>query len=266
MSVAIAMVPLSAGARLSGSKFAAHFADWDDVMGPPEYEKQKGTLTFEHAGCIVAVGLMPAPIPGNDLEGPVATSWLWPEAKAEIEKQRGHLIVTVIDKSEALSAVELRKLLTQVTASVVATSDGVLCVYWPEAGQLIKPDLFVEMAKEILPDGLPLLLWIDFRVGPVDEESGLSYGFTDGLEELGLMELVTENATESPGELRDRFIGIADYLLTNGPVINDGDTVGEDANERIVVQYDTSPFGHEGKVMRLDYSSKPRKRGWFGRR
>ena len=263
---AIAMVPLAAGARLSGSKFAAHFAEWDDVISPPDYDKEKGTLVFEHAGCIVAIGLMPAPIPGNDLDGPVATSWLWPEAAEEIGKQRGHLIVTVIDKSEAMSPVELRKLLTQVTASVVATTEAVLCVYWPEAGQLIEPDLFVEMARGMLPDTVPLPLWVDFRVGLVDQESGLSYGFTDGLEKLGLMELVTQNASEPPGELRERLINIADYLLDNGMVIQDGHTLGEDASETITARYGPSPFGHEGQVMELDYSTKQKKRGWFGRK
>jgi hypothetical protein len=41
----------------------------------------------------------------------------------------------------------------------------------------------------------------------------------------------------------------------------DGDTIGEDANERIRVVYAKSAFGHEGQVMRLQYET-PEKPWW----
>jgi hypothetical protein len=208
---------------------------------------------------------MPAPIPGEGLEGPISTSYLWPESRAELAKMKGHLIVTVGKPGDDADPIEIRKVLSQVTASVLATTEGALGVYWGEAGMLIGRDLFVDMAKGMLPHETPFLLWVDFRVGPVDHDSGLSFGFTQGLHKLGLMELITENATDPPGDLRERLMSIADYLITNGPVIEHGHTVGEDANERITVIVGPSPFGHEGNVMRLDYSSKKKKKGWFGR-
>jgi hypothetical protein len=265
MAVALAMVPLTGGARVSRSKLAEHFAEWDDVVSPPEIDKGDGTLTFGHGEYFVAVALMPAPIPAQELEGPIATSWLWPEAEQQLAEQKGHLIVTAMTKDDQTDPVAHRKVLTQITASVLASTEGALGVYWGDAGQLVGRELFLEMATEMLPDEIPLPLWVDFRVGPVDQESGLSYGFTDGMEELGHKELVTQNATEPPGELRQRLMAIAEYLLANGAVIQDGHTVGEDDNERITVVFGPSPFGHEGDVMQLDYSSK-KKRGWFGRR
>jgi hypothetical protein len=80
---------------------------------------------------------------------------------------------------------------------------------------------------------------------------------------LGLMEFESKNAGESPGELRERFLGLAGYLVENGPVINDGDTVGQDANERIRVVYSDSEFGHEGQVMRLVYEAAPPRKSWW---
>jgi hypothetical protein len=68
------------------------------------------------------------------------------------------------------------------------------------------------------------------------------------------MELETLNSPEPPGELRERFFGLACYFLENGPVIREGDTIDEDAHERIKVIYARSSFGHQG-LMRLDYSS-----------
>lgn len=259
------MVPLAGGAKLSRSKLAAHFATWDDVMGEPEITKKDGSLSFDHGEYFAVIGLMPAPIPREGLEGPISTSYLWPDSRTELAKMKGHLIVTVGKPGDDADPIELRKVLTQVTASVLATTEGALGVYWGDAGMLIGRDLYVDMATSILPGGTPFLLWVDFRVGPVDHDSGFSFGFTDGLEELGLMEMVTENATDSPGDLRERLMSIADYLITNGPVIQDGHTVGEDANERITVMFGPSPFGHAGQVMRLDYSGKRKKKGWFGR-
>jgi hypothetical protein len=259
------MVPLEGGAKLSRSKLAAHFTTWDDVVSEPVVEKGDGTLSFDHGEYFAAAALMPAPIPSGDLEGPISTSYLWPESRTELARMRGHLIVTVGKSGEDADPIELRKVLTQVTASVLASTEGALGVYWGEAGMLIGRDVFTDMATSMLPNETPFLLWVDFRVGAVDHDSGLSFGFTDGLEELGHMELVTQNATESPGELRERMMGLADYLLTNGPVIEDGHTVGEDENERIAVVVGPSPFGHEGHVMRLDYSSKKKKKSWFGR-
>ena len=61
------------------------------------------------------------------------------------------------------------------------------------------------------------------------------------------MEIEAVQTPEEPSELFDRFIGLTDYLLTNGPVIEDGNTIGEDEHERIkVIVYGESNFGHEG--------------------
>lgn len=265
MAVALAMVPLAKGARLSSSKLAADFATWDDVFAPPEVEKKEGIISFDHGEFFVAIGIMPAPIPADSLEGPMATSWLWPDAAKELPQHKGHLIVSVNHFAGEPDPVEIRKVLTQAVASVLASSEGALGVYWGESGMVIGRDLFIEMAREFLPAQVPLVLWVDFRVGPVDQDSGLSYGFTAGMDNLGLMDLVTSNASEPPGELRQRLINIAEYLLDNGLVIEDGHTVGESAEEHIRVVYGPSPFGHEPQVMQLDYTSKTKKKGWFGR-
>jgi hypothetical protein len=105
------------------------------------------------------------------------------------------------------------------------------------------------------------LFWVDFRVGR--NAAGKTSGFTTGMESLGHMEFETEDSPEPPHELRDRFFALANYVLDNGPVIRDGDTIGEDANERIRVVYADSAFGHEGKVMRLQYTPVEQKKPWW---
>jgi hypothetical protein len=77
------------------------------------------------------------------------------------------------------------------------------------------------------------------------------------------MELEAKQCPEPPRELRERFEALIRYLLENGPVIRDGDTVGEDASERIRVVYATSAFGHKGQVMRLEYEQASRAKPWW---
>jgi hypothetical protein len=122
---------------------------------------------------------------------------------------------------------------------------------------VIPSNLFQDMAKEILPEGLPLYLWIDFRVGNKDGKTG---GFTIGLAGLGHKEFETGNATDDVGTLRERLFNLANYVLENGPVIKDGNTVGADENEKIQVIYSKSMYRQEGTVMRLDYQPAQKKR------
>ena len=258
MSISIAFVALGDKPQLSSAEIQRDLkTTWPSLPALGKPEKKDNTLAFSVGEAQVICGLMPAPIPWSDLQGPCATSWLWPEAASVLKQHKNHLIVTVMGDENPLNRA---KLLSMATASILATCPQAVGVYWGEATLVISPKLFREFATQMLPGGLPLYIWIDFRVGR-NEKGGCS-GFTTGLKALGHMELETLNSPEPPGELRERFFGLACYLIENGPVIRDGDTVGEDANEKIKVTYSPSAFGHEGRVMRLDYSNARGKPWW----
>jgi len=260
------MIPLGSSPKISPTAIKADLsATWSDMpqLGPTE-KKDQHMLSFDIGDdAHVILALMPEPIPWSDLEGPCATSVLWPDAAKILKPHKAHLLVTVMFEGDQ-TPVEKSKLLTQVTAAILHTCDAALGVYWCNATLVIPPPLFREFAVKILPLGPPIHIWVDFRVGR--NEQGKTSGFTTGLRALGHMELETENSPEPPGELRSRFEGLIAYLLENGPVIRDGDTLGEDANERIKAIHAPSSFGHEGTVMRLDYeAATPKRKGWFGR-
>jgi hypothetical protein len=161
-----------------------------------------------------------------------------------------HLIVTIAGEGQPLDRI---RLLTMVTAAIVATCPQTVGVFWTEAGLVPQPPLFREFATEMLPDGWPVHIWVDFRAGQGPD--GKMMGFTHGMGSLGHMDFETQNSSESPGELRERLITLCGYVLEHGPVIRDGDTVGQDAREKIQVKYGPSAFGNDGQVMRLDYST-----------
>jgi hypothetical protein len=251
MSLAISMVLLTKDHPFGVAELERGLREvWPDGPALTEGTAEDNTVAVHCDGYDIILGKMPAPIPWSDLEGPCATSILWKDAATEVKKHTEHWIVTVAGPDDG-DAIERAGMLTRATAAVMAACPTAIGVYWGNATMVIPRDLFIDFTKEILPKGPPLHIWIDFRVGRDSETT--SAGFTCGMEALGHMEIETQNAPETPRVLRERFYALASYLLENGPVIQDGHTVGGDENERIRVVHAKSAFGSEGMVMRLAY-------------
>ncbi|WP_254507475.1 DUF4261 domain-containing protein [Anatilimnocola floriformis] len=260
MSLSLAFIPLLPKAQLSSSAIRADLvANWPQLPKPEPVKGETDQISFRIGSSDVIIAFMRAPIPWTDLDGPCQTAFLWPDAEPVLRSHVGHLIITLLSKEGPVAQAGL---LTQVCAAIVGSCPQAPGVFWSNATQLIRGDIFRDFAVKFLPDAPPLYLWVDFRVGP--SGNGKSSGFTTGLTALGHMEFETESSSESPGELKERLFGLANYVVENGPVIRNGDTIGEDANERIRVVYAKSAFGHEGQVMRLEYDAPPKKKGWFG--
>jgi hypothetical protein len=261
LNVSIAFVPLLPKAKLSSAAIKANLvAKWPDLPKPETLQGKKDQIAFSIGPNDAIIALMPAPIPWTDLEGPCKTSWLWKDAESALRPHTGHLIVTVLSRE---GPIEKATLLTKVCASILATCEQAPGVFWSNAALLVPSKVFQEFAYEVLPGAPPVYIWVDFRVGPSGK--GKMSGFTAGMAALGHMEFETESSPEPVGELRERLFGLANYVLEHGPVILDGDTIGENANERIRVVYSKSAFGHEGKVMRLEYGSADSRKSWLGR-
>jgi hypothetical protein len=207
-------------------------------------------FSFNVGDEFLALALMPAPYPAAELEGPIATSWMWPaEPSIEgVKRHRSHLLITMTGGSA--DPVCRRLILTAVTARA-AKQPGVMAVLWPEAALVVFPPVFVEMAQTInSPQAPPLYLWVDLRA--LRNEDGTTALFTTGLTPLGHMEIEIPRIDMDPGELREWLLNIMYYLLENGPVLQDGQTIGMTAEQKIRIRHCPSVFGHPGKVIRLE--------------
>jgi hypothetical protein len=259
MSVIVSFVLLSEEVKPQNSDIRDFLAkNWKDLSPATDFSEEDSTLMFDIGPAKVALLRMAAPFPWSDLEGPCATSLLWPEAEASLRHHGAHIIVSVLGD---LAPLEQATLLTQVTAAVMHACQTALGVYWGSATLIIPKPLFTDFALEVMAHELPLHIWVDFRVGK--DEKGGSSGFTAGMASLGHMEIEALNTPETPAALRDRLTNLCTYLLQNGPVIHDGNTIGANADEKISVVYADSQFGSEGKVMLLEYAaSAPKKSKW----
>lgn len=258
MGLGIAMVLATGGGVLSGAAIRDVLAQRHPGLAATEASDADDSIAFRLGDSDVVIGRMPAPIPWSDLEGPCATSILWKNAAEEVRKHEIHWIVTV---NGDLPQITLSVRLTQVTAALLEASPQCLGVYWANACLLVPKPIFLAFVEKVLPLGPPLEIWVDFRIGRDGERS--SAGFTTGMAALGHMEFEAKGAAEPPGELKERFASMARYVLESGPVIKDGDTIGEDADERIRVVFSDSAFGQQGKVMRLVYERPSPAKPWW---
>ncbi len=226
---------------------AAHWPDRPRITETTEEEA--GGLSFQWGPVRVLITPIRVPVPGTEMEAALIHSPLWPDATEPVRKHRCHVIVAVLGD---LSPAENCAVLTRAMMTVMEASPAALGAWWPYARHLVRKDIFCKLTTELLPDGPPWLLWVQFRTAWV-EVNQRSAGHTVGLAPLGLMEIEAPESHEAPSRLRDRFTGLAQYLFENGLIIACGNTIGEDDEERIRVRHTESSFGAEGTVLQLVY-------------
>ena len=224
-------------------------------------------VALDYGEAYIAVMNIPGPI-GDDTVELVGPSRLWPETEAFNSDYQAHAVVTVTGFGEDLTGLDDTFLLSKVVASLVAISPETFAVYWGSANHLIYPPLFREITMEALPNPL-LLLWVAINVG--ERPDGVMTGHTVGLDAVGLMDIEIPQTPKTAEETVAFLVDVADYLLTNGLVIKDGDAVKETDEETIRAVYAVSLLDPEKTVIQLQsdmpYSEviEPPKRGFLAR-
>jgi hypothetical protein len=205
----------------------------------------RNSFVFQSQGGMVAVSLMPGPIPWSQLEGPCATAWWWPDAASAMSSHKFHFLVAVMGGE--IEPVERRLILTRVVSAVLQSTDAA-GVYWGEGTLVHEPNQFVSMADGADGTNIPGMLWLDIRIEATD--GGAFRCFTTGMSPLGFREIEVEQSNLPPDELLG-FIGDTATYIVNGRVtINDGATMGRTATEQYRVRFAPSMFDR-GEVMRL---------------
>ncbi len=257
MSVFIAFVLLKNSPNLIAQDIVADAQQrWPESKATVDESDDASLCSFKINGDNVFIAAINQPIPWQDLEGPCATSVLWENAEEAVRAHTEHLIVTVFSEQSS-DPVTLARVLTQASASILAVLPEAIGVYWGGSTLVIPKALFIDMATGILPE-IPVYLWVDVRVG-----DGL--GFTQGMQAFDHKEIEVTGATESFGAIRERLYNLCIYLLENGAVIKDGDTVGGDEHEKIKIKFGPSQWDAQREVMHLIYEPEVKKKSWWKR-
>lgn len=246
--VVMAMVALREPVLPDAQKIGEKLQEiWPDAPAVEEPGTKDNAVLFRLGESTGVVALMPAPIPEEELEGPCAFAWYWPEAAEVLSQHTAHLVVIVADPPP--NNIQRYSMLTQLVGATAAASDA-LAIYWGSAGLILDPGTFLEAGREMGPDRLPLELWISFRFDP--QEDGSMSLVTGGMEQFGHKEIEINNSERDPQFIYERVFHIAHYLLENGPVIEDGQTVGMADDERFLVTQGPSHYDETFEVMHID--------------
>ena len=222
-------------------------AHWPQIPAVAEPAVRPGVLIFNLEDDAAGVALLPKPLPWEDLAGPCAAAWYWPQAEQAFRQHRTHLIATLMTRSHdrIQSALHLTALV-----AAAAESSSAAGIYWNPGRLVHAPAAFLQESLAMSREDLPLNLWIDFRILP-EPEGGHSL-FTTGLAAFGHRELEIWQSRQSPQFLRDCAYNVVHYVLQRGAALKANETIGLSDEERIPITIEPSRWDPSMTVVRLE--------------
>lgn len=241
----VTSVILSQARPIDGKRIASavrkRVAESDRFTG---FESDGDVVLLRIADGTAMVSLMEAPIPNGELQDVCRFAWHWREACDTVKDHRAHILVMLMGTN--LAKLDSALLQTRIVAAVIEESDAV-AAYW---GVNLQPrDVFLKGSTTASREKPPVPLWINYRLSR--EPSGNLNISTRGLKDFNLMEVETKDASKPGREVFDLVLGTTVYLLTKGPVIKDGDTIGESPRLGIRVRHAESYWNPGEKVYRI---------------
>ena len=222
---------------------------WAIIVEETE-ESDDDSLIFNLGESLVAVSMMPYPIPDGEAEENAGFNYFWPEAVSAAKAHQAHLMVAVVGEENNL--LELGKIYAKVLAACCRQlyTSGIYA-----SGVVFEPQFYEECADIMLQDGLPIFNWVWF--GLYQDQKGLS-GYTYGLEQFGREEIEVLNTTAEPEELRIFMANIVSYVLEYDVELHDGETIGFSAADKHTIIL-SEGVALPGDTLKISYESTAEK-------
>ena len=202
-------------------------------------EGKQGFILSINGVEVVALS-MPEPLPVDAYEAAASGAMLWREAKQQLEQNKAHVVVaTMRDATSHPEALAGAFAVTVVCAAVIRLTHAIGVIFNP-ADTAFPAQSFHDMAVELAQKRqIPEMLWCSLNFVPGDELPGGKRkvgAVATGLFPFIGRDLEFEPVVWSPGEVAKRMLGLAQYLILNGPVIGDGDNVGSTPDEKLTAR------------------------------
>ncbi len=210
-------------------------------------DKYENILVFEKDGMMATVSLLPAPVPGGEAERNAAMNYLWPKAVDVTKTHTAHLVIAVLAYGKDMR--EAGKLLVKLCDTSL-NDERAIGVY--TAGTVFEPSFYRDAAAIIRKGLLPIFNWV--YIGLRRTDNGRMDGYTFGLEAFGKDEIEIVNTQASPDELHFFLVEIANYVLDGDVVLNDGETIGSSADEKLPIS--RSKGVHlDGETLKIEFKT-----------
>lgn len=210
-------------------------------------EPHEGQIRLKVGKGAATISLEPAPIAPAQVEAACQRAWHWPEAPEALRGHVAHAAVVLLTEDEDLVNATLG--LSGLVAAVAACAEAV-GVYWAASGLVHPPDAFIAFTQDANEEYLPLNLWVDFQI--MENEDGSRSLSTTGMGQFRHAEIEVHRSRQEPELLMERAFKMAHYLLENGPILEDEETVELSEQESTPVRYGPSMWDASLRVLRLE--------------
>ena len=219
--------------------------DWKVKLNLGEENKEQDMLVGDVNGITVAVALMPAPIPNNEAVESAKTNYRWEDATKVAEEHKAHIIVSLLGEPNLVDGAKLyTKIVSALTKQENCTGINVL-------GTVMNPEIyrdFTEYYEE--NDMFPVENMI--FIGLYGSEDGKINAYTYGMEGFGKKEMEIISSSQSPEDIYYFLQGIADYVITSDVILQDGETIGFSADQKISISQ-SKGIAVDGTTLKLGY-------------
>lgn len=220
---------------------------WPEQPPIKETSRVDDMLVFHVAGTRGALAAATHPIPWEELDGPAAAAWWWPEAEARLRSHKAHAIATLA--GEAGTLLERTMLLTRLVASAAAAMGQATGIYWGAGTLVHSPEQFIEDAAQMTREELPLNLWVDFR--PQRNPDGTLGIFTTGMAALGHMEMEVPASRGDPEAVMARLVEVTYHLVDRGVAPSDGELIDVPPAKPLLATHRPSLWGRDLTVVQV---------------
>ena len=204
--------------------------DWGIVVSADDIDQDKRSFVSMQDEMMLAVSLMPAPIPNGEAVQNAKTNWLWPEAVSVAEAHKAHIMVAVMGMGQDTlhTATMHVKVCTSCLALKNATGMNTL-------GSVLDPVFYMEAAKMHMANNtFPVMNLVFF--GLYSNDGGKTgSGYTYGMDLFGKKNMEIIDSAHGAGEIHDFMVNIAGYVIESDVTLKDGETLGYSAEQKLPI-------------------------------
>lgn len=240
----LAFVALNSPAEPDGQELAARvksrFADALNIPVSAQPDQTGGALLIDMGGVLVTVMSIDRPMPPDAYHRGLELNHRWEDAPAAMQAHKAHFIVATLSEVDGYNEALNGTICVSLVAAALAESSDSVGVMWSTGQALTEAGLFVSEIEGLKTPEIPALVWVSldvYRGEPTSNGEPTFTMYTTGLRPFVGRELEFAPTVASPNELATRMIGTSQYLIQNGLVLADGDTLGVSEQERIRARY-----------------------------
>ena len=179
----------------------------------------------------VVIAPFASAMPVEALELGALRNYLFNNALEVIMKHTNHVAIGIVEGTG--NTLEESVLLSKLLA-VATEQKGATAIY--TNGVLYEADIYYKETERLRDDVLPMvnLVWVDIDF----EEDGTISLYTSGMEEFNQLNVEFLHCPWDPERAWNYILSVAEYVLTSGKELTDGDAIGRTEEEQLTVHID----------------------------